>query len=87
MNNTLGTVIKVTLFGESHGKYIGAVLDGLPAMIPVKEDDVAAALAYWDIRPGDRTPPPPEPVPGRGFRSDLARRDEGAARGGGAGGA
>ncbi len=44
MNNTLGTVIKVTLFGESHGKYIGAVLDGLPAMIPVKEDDVAAAL-------------------------------------------
>ena len=47
----------------------------------------AAALAYWDIRPGDRAPPPPEPVPGRGFRSDLARRDEGAARGGGAGGA
>ena len=44
MNNTLGSVIKVTLFGESHGKYIGAVLDGLPAMIPVREDDVAAAL-------------------------------------------
>ena len=44
MNNTLGTLIKVTLFGESHGKYIGAVLDGMPAMVPVNEDDIAAAL-------------------------------------------
>ena len=45
MNNTLGTNVKLTLFGESHGKYIGAVLDGLPAGIPVNEADIAAALA------------------------------------------
>ena len=45
MNNTVGNCIKMTLFGESHGKYIGAVVDGLPAGIPVREEDVAAALA------------------------------------------
>ena len=45
MNNTFGNNVKVTLFGESHGKYIGAVVDGLPAGIPVDEADVAAALA------------------------------------------
>lgn len=44
MNNTMGTHVKVTLFGESHGKYIGAVLDGVPAGIPVKEDSIAASL-------------------------------------------
>ena len=45
MNNTLGNSIKMTLFGESHGKYIGAVVDGLPAGIPVNEDCISAALA------------------------------------------
>jgi len=44
MNNTLGTNVRVTLFGESHGKYIGAVLDGLPAGIPVNEEDISRAL-------------------------------------------
>ena len=29
MKNTLGNNIKITLFGESHGPYIGAVLDGM----------------------------------------------------------
>ena len=45
MNNVIGNSIKMTLFGESHGKYIGAVVDGLPAGIPVREEDIAAALA------------------------------------------
>ena len=44
MNNTLGKIARLTLFGESHGKYIGAVLDGLPAGVPVAEGDVRAAL-------------------------------------------
>ncbi len=44
MNNTLGRIIRVTLFGESHGASIGAVIDGLHAMIPVKEDEIASAL-------------------------------------------
>ena len=29
------------------------------------------AERYWRILPADVPPPPPEPVPGRGFRSDL----------------
>ena len=29
MKNTFGNSVAVTLFGESHGAYIGAVLDGL----------------------------------------------------------
>ena len=29
MKNTFGNSISLTLFGESHGAYIGAVLDGL----------------------------------------------------------
>ena len=29
--NTYGTCLKVTIFGESHGPGIGAVVDGLPA--------------------------------------------------------
>ena len=35
MKNTFGNNITVTLFGESHGKMIGATLDGLPSGIDV----------------------------------------------------
>ena len=35
MRNTFGNIIKITLFGESHGEAIGAVIDGLPAGIAV----------------------------------------------------
>lgn len=45
MKNTLGTYITLTLFGESHGETIGAVLDGMPAGIPVDLDLIAAHLA------------------------------------------
>ena len=38
MKNTFGNNISVTLFGESHGEAIGAVLDGLPAGIPIDEE-------------------------------------------------
>ena len=44
MKNTFGTSIALTLFGESHGKAIGAVLDGMPAGIPVDPDFIAKQL-------------------------------------------
>lgn len=44
MKNTFGTSVTVTLFGESHGKEIGAVLDGMAPGIPVREEDVARLL-------------------------------------------
>ena len=45
MMNTFGTLVTVTLFGESHGPEIGAVLDGLASGIPVDEGYIAAKLA------------------------------------------
>ncbi len=45
MNNTFGRHLTVTLFGESHGPSIGAVLDGLPASLPVDEDFIRHQLA------------------------------------------
>ena len=44
MKNTYGTSVCVTLFGESHGRMIGAVLDGLAPGIPVDEDLIARQL-------------------------------------------
>lgn len=38
MKNTFGSSVCVTLFGESHGAKIGAVLDGIAPGIPVDED-------------------------------------------------
>jgi len=37
MKNTFGQSVAITLFGESHGEYIGAVLDGLAPGISVDE--------------------------------------------------
>lgn len=44
MKNTLGTNVSVTLFGESHGDSIGAVIDGLAAGIKIDEDFIRAQL-------------------------------------------
>ena len=35
MKNTFGNNVSLTLFGESHGEYIGAVLDGLAPGIEI----------------------------------------------------
>ena len=44
MKNTFGTSVAVTLFGESHGSGIGAVIDGLAPGLPVDETFIAAQL-------------------------------------------
>ena len=45
MKNTFGTSVSVTLFGESHGHEIGAVLSGMAPGIPADEAEIAAALS------------------------------------------
>jgi len=45
MKNTYGTSVKITLFGESHGAGIGAVIDGLAPGIPVDEEFIASQLS------------------------------------------
>ena len=44
MKNTFGNSVTVTLFGESHGPYIGAVLDGLAPGIAIDRDYIAHML-------------------------------------------
>ncbi len=44
MKNTFGNNVSVTLFGESHGSAIGAVVDGLPAGVDVNEAFIAHQL-------------------------------------------
>ena len=44
MKNTFGNVLTVTIFGESHGPAVGAVLDGLTPGIPVSEDFINKQL-------------------------------------------
>ena len=44
MKNTFGNSVSLTLFGESHGEYIGAVLDGLAPGLVVDEDFIRAQL-------------------------------------------
>lgn len=42
--NTLGTIFKVTTWGESHGDSIGCVIDGCPAGIKLTRQDVKKEL-------------------------------------------
>lgn len=44
MKNTFGQHLAVTLFGESHGAAIGAVLDGLCPGMPVDEENIRRML-------------------------------------------
>lgn len=45
MKNTFGQSVAVTLFGESHGEYIGAVLDGLAPGLHIDEDFIRHQLS------------------------------------------
>jgi chorismate synthase len=42
--NTFGEIIRVTTFGESHGRGLGAVMDGVAPGIPISEEDIQAEL-------------------------------------------
>jgi chorismate synthase len=42
--NTIGTCIKATFFGESHGPVIGVVIDGLPAGLLLDENSIRQEL-------------------------------------------
>ena len=45
MKNTFGNSVSVTLFGESHGAGVGAVIDGLSPGIPVDEEYIKLRLS------------------------------------------
>ncbi|MCR5455791.1 MAG: chorismate synthase, partial [Bacteroidales bacterium] len=43
--NTIGTIFKTSIFGESHGNGIGVVIDGVTAGIPLSVDDFMGDLS------------------------------------------
>jgi chorismate synthase len=44
MSSTFGTLLRVTTFGESHCKGVGAILDGVPARLALSEADIQPQL-------------------------------------------
>ena len=53
MSSTFGTLFRVTTFGESHGKAVGAIVDGCPANLELTEEDIQPQLTRR--RPGQST--------------------------------
>ncbi|MBY0407583.1 MAG: chorismate synthase, partial [Rickettsiales bacterium] len=45
--NSFGHMLRFTTWGESHGEAIGCVVDGVPSLIPLSEDDIQP---YLDAR-------------------------------------
>ena len=42
--NSFGQIFRVSIYGESHGKEIGVLIDGVPAGIPIDPEDFKADL-------------------------------------------
>lgn len=43
--NTVGTIFRVSIFGESHGHSVGVVIDGCPAGLPFWKEELMADLS------------------------------------------
>ena len=57
MSSTLGTLFKVSTFGESHGKAVGAIVDGCPANLLLSEADIQPQLTRRRPGQSDMTTP------------------------------
>lgn len=44
MMNTLGTLLRLTTFGESHGPALGGILDGMPAGVTINLDEIQSMI-------------------------------------------
>ena len=57
MSSTIGTLFKVSTFGESHGKAVGAIVDGCPANVELSEADIQPQLTRRRPGQSDMTTP------------------------------
>jgi len=57
MSSTIGTLYKVSTFGESHGKAVGAIVDGCPANLQLSEADIQPQLTRRRPGQSDMTTP------------------------------
>ncbi len=48
--NSIGTLFRLTSFGESHGAGIGGIIDGMPSGIEVEMDFIQSELARHPYR-------------------------------------
>ena len=44
MSNSFGNIFKISTWGESHGESIGVLIDGCPAGIPIKAEEIQQEL-------------------------------------------
>ena len=42
--NTFGASFRISIFGESHGEFVGITIDGCPPGIPIRIDDFASDI-------------------------------------------
>ena len=57
MSSTIGTLFTVSTFGESHGKAVGAIVDGCPANLVLSEADIQPQLTRRRPGQSDLTTP------------------------------
>jgi len=57
MSSTIGTLFKVSTYGESHGKAVGAIVDGCPANVELCEADIQPQLTRRRPGQSDMTTP------------------------------
>jgi len=57
MSSTIGTLFKVSTYGESHGKAVGAIVDGCPANVELSEADIQPQLTRRRPGQSDMTTP------------------------------
>ena len=48
MSSNFGTFFSVTTFGESHGKGVGAIVDGCPPGLALSEEDIKTLKDWVD---------------------------------------
>lgn len=44
MSSSLGTLFRITTWGESHGGGVGVVVDGCPSLVPISEEEIQLEL-------------------------------------------
>ena len=57
MSSTFGSLYRVSTFGESHGKAVGAIVDGCPANLELTEEDIQPQLTRRRPGQSDMTTP------------------------------
>ena len=61
--NTFGTIFRVSIFGESHGKWVGVTIDGCPAGIDLQVSDLLPDLERRKAGAAGTTPRKEDDVP------------------------